>query len=82
MLSNIGILTGRKRTVSGAGGVLSKDRMQDSAEARVEALKAEIAQLELDLQAARTVDVARFTAETVMPLRSGFSVLRTALAWL
>jgi hypothetical protein len=81
VLSNIGILTGRKRTISGASGVLSKNRMQDAAEARVQALRAEVAELERQLQEARTVDVARFTSEVVTPLRGGFSILRTALLW-
>jgi hypothetical protein len=82
VLSNIGILMGRKKTISGAGGVLSKNRMQDAAEAKVAALKAEVAQLEQELAAARDVDVARFASETLVPLKSGFSVLRTALLWM
>ena len=36
VLSNIGLLAGRKRTVSGVSSVLSKNRMEDTAEARVD----------------------------------------------
>jgi hypothetical protein len=82
VLSNIGILMGKKRTISGAGGVLSKNRMEDAAEAKVAALKAEVAQLEQELAAARSVDVSRFATETLTPVRGGFSILRTALVWM
>ena len=43
VLSNIGLLTGKKRSVSGVGSVLSKNRMEGTAEARLEALRAEVA---------------------------------------
>ena len=58
VLSNVGLFTGRKRTISGAGTVVSKNRMEDTAEARVEALKAEIADLEQELAAHSSVDPA------------------------
>ena len=67
VLSNVGLLTGRKRTISGAGSVVSKNRMEDTAEARVEALKAEIAALEEELAAHSSVDPARLSSTTVVP---------------
>ena len=81
VLSNIGLFTGRKRSISGVGGVLSKNRMDDAAGARVDALRAEIAVLEEELAAARTVDPSRFATEAVAPLKSGLGILRTALLW-
>ena len=69
VLSNIGLFTGRKRTISGAGTVVSKNRMEGTAEARVEALKAEIADLEQELAAHSTVDPERLQSTTVVPTR-------------
>ena len=59
VLKNIGLLTGRKRSVSGVGSVLTKNRMEDTAEARLEALRAEVAELEEQLAEAPEVDPAR-----------------------
>src|SRR6185369_6544638 len=70
VLSNIGLFTGRKRTISGAGTVVSKNRMEGTAEARVEALKAEVADLEQELAAHSTVDPARLQSSTVVPTRT------------
>jgi hypothetical protein len=81
VLSNIGLFTGRKRTISGAGTVVSKNRMEGTAEARVEALKAEIADLEQELAAHRSVDPARLQATTVVPTRTQVKLLRYGLVW-
>jgi hypothetical protein len=81
ILSNVGILTGRKRTISGAGTVLSKNRMENTAEARVAALQAEVAALQEELAALGQVDPARFTETTVVPARGGVKVLRYGLLW-
>jgi DNA helicase HerA-like ATPase len=81
VLSNIGLLTGRKRTVSGVGSVLSKNRMEGTAEARVEALRAEVAELERQLAEASEVDAARLVEETLAPVRGGVEVLRYDIVW-
>jgi Helicase HerA, central domain len=81
VLQNIGILTGRKRTISGTGAILSKNRMEDNAEARVEALKAEVAALERELETTGTVDPARFEEEKKVPSRTGVKVLRYDVLW-
>ena len=81
VLSNIGLFTGRKRTISGAGTVVSKNRMEGTAEARVEALKAEIAELEQDLAAHSSVDPARLQSTTVVPTRTQVKLLRYGLVW-
>jgi hypothetical protein len=81
ILSNIGLLTGRKRSISGAGSVLSKNRMENTAEARVEALKAEIAELESQLDAVAEVDPSRFEERRLVPTRSGVDLLRYGLLW-
>jgi DNA helicase HerA-like ATPase len=81
VLGNIGLLTGRKRSVSGVGSVLSKNRMEDTAEARVEALRAEVAELERQLAEASEVDAARLVEETLAPVRGGVEILRYDIVW-
>lgn len=81
VLSNIGLFTGRKRTISGAGTVLSKNRMEGTAESRVEGLRAEVASLEQDLAAHTAVDPARLQSTTIVPTRTQVKLLRYALVW-
>jgi hypothetical protein len=81
ILSNIGLLGGRKRTITGAGTVLSKNRMENTAEARVEGLRAEVAELERDLAAQAGVDPGRFEVRIARPGRSEIDVLRYDLVW-
>jgi hypothetical protein len=81
VLSNIGLFTGRKRTISGAGTVVSKNRMEGTAEARVEALKAEIADLEQELAAHTSVDPERLQSTTVVPTRTQVKLLRYGIVW-
>lgn len=81
ILSNIGLFTGRKKTVSLPGGVLTKNRMENTAEARVEAAQADIAALEGQLAELRQVDPARFVEAVLVPPRNGVKLLRYDLAW-
>jgi hypothetical protein len=81
VLRNIGLLTGRKRSVSGVSSVLSKNRMEDNAEARVEALRAELAQLEQQLAAASQVDPARLEEQALVPARGSVKLLRCDFLW-
>jgi hypothetical protein len=81
VISNLGLLTGRKRTISGAGAVLTKNRMEDTAEARVGALQAEIAELEAELAAHTAVDPARFEARPLVPGKGDVKLLRYDLVW-
>jgi hypothetical protein len=82
ILSNLGLFSGRKKTISGAGTVLSKNRMENTAEARVEALQAEIQALEQELAGLTTVDPARLEERTVAPSRTDVKVLRSDLLWI
>lgn len=81
VLSNIGLFTRRKRTISGASSVLTKNRMENTAEARVEALRAEIASLETELADHTDVDSARFQTVKVVPTRTQVKLLRYDLVW-
>ncbi len=82
VLQNIGLFTGHKKTITGASSVLTKNRMQGNAEARVEALRAEVAELEQQLQAFTSVDPARFLAEEQVPAKTGVKLLRYDLLWI
>ncbi len=81
ILSNIGLLTGRKRTVSGASSVLTKNRLENSAEARVANLEQEIAALEEEHRELSAVDPARFEARPLVPARADVKLLRFDLVW-
>lgn len=81
ILSNMGILTGRKRTVTGVGGVLSKQRMEGNARNQVERLQDEVAQLEADLEAMSDADPSRFEHRTVKPASTDVAVLRYDILW-
>ena len=81
VLSNIGLLTGRKRSVSGVGSVLSKNRMEGTAEARLEALRADVAELERRLAETIAVDPARLVEESLAPVRGGVELIRYEIVW-
>ncbi len=81
ILSNIGLLTGRKRTVSGASSVLTKNRLENSAEARVASVEQEIADLDRQLQELSAVDPARFEARPLVPGKGDVKLLRFDLVW-
>jgi hypothetical protein len=72
---------GKGRGLSGASSVLSKNRMENAAEARVAGLKSEIAALEKDLSAFTSVDPGRFEPRTIIPSRTQVKLLRSALLW-
>jgi hypothetical protein len=55
--------------------------MEGTAEARVEALKAEIADLEQELAAHSTVDPGRLQSSTVVPTRTQVKLLRYGIVW-
>jgi hypothetical protein len=81
ILSNIGILMGRKRTISGASTVLTKNRLENTAEARVATLRAEIADLEEQIASVSEVDPGRFEEKTSVPSGSDVSLLRYDVVW-
>jgi DNA helicase HerA-like ATPase len=82
ILSNLGILTGRKRTVTGVGGVLSKQRMESSARSRLERLQDEVADLEQQLADLGDVDPMRFETRVVKPSRNDVAILRYDILWI
>lgn len=73
--------TAMRKGASAMGGVTSKNRMEDNAEARVEALRQEIAALETDIAGASDVDPARFEEKTLVPTKTSTKILRYDIVW-
>jgi hypothetical protein len=82
VISNIGLITGRKRTISNVPTAMSKQRMEDTAESRVEALRAEVAALEAETASGAGLDPSRLQATQVAPVRGGVDLLRYDVLWL
>ncbi len=74
------VSTIRKGT-SAMGGLTSKNRMEDNAEARVEAIRQEIAAMEAEIAAASEVDAARFEEKTLIPTKTSTKLLRYEIVW-
>jgi hypothetical protein len=81
ILSNVGILFGKKRTVSGVGGVLSKNRMERTSRSRAERLEEEIAEIEEQIADLETVDASRFETRTVKPSKTDLTLIRYDVLW-
>ena len=81
VLKNIGLFMGKKHAISGAEGVLSKNRMENNAEARADALRAEVAAFEQELQALAAADPERFEAKDLVPGKSDVKLLRYDVLW-
>jgi hypothetical protein len=81
ILSNIGLFIGHKRTISGAGAVLTKNRLENTAESRVAALQADIASLQDQLSNLTSVSPDRLEERTLVPARTDVKVLRSDLVW-
>lgn len=76
----LGGLFGKRKSlrVGKVGGVLSKKRLEDAAEGRIEALRAEIAELEEKLA---PTDTSRFESVEVVPAKTGVDLLSIGIAW-
>jgi hypothetical protein len=74
-------LLGRRRRVSGVDSVLTKNRLEDKAEARLEAIRAEVADLEQELAEIVDVDSASLEEKSIHPTRGAVKVLRYDLVW-
>jgi hypothetical protein len=76
----LGGLLGRRKTirVGKVGSVLTKQRMEGAVEAKIDALKAEIADLEAKVA---PPDPSRFESIHVVPLKAHVDVLALGVAW-
>jgi hypothetical protein len=76
------ILTGKKRNVTGIGGVLSKQRMESTARSNSERMQAEIMALERQIDELQDIDPLRFETRVVKPNRSDVTILRYDILWI
>jgi hypothetical protein len=81
IVSNVGIFTGSKRRVTGAGTVLTKNRMENTSEARVDQLEAEIKALQEQIAAVSDIDPSRFEQRLVKPAKTDVALIRYDLLW-
>ena len=83
LLANLNVFTGSSRKVktTGMGGVLTKNRMENTAENRREALEAQVAELKEQRAALDTPDTSRFERRTVKPAKTDVSIVRYDIAW-
>jgi hypothetical protein len=81
VLSNLGIIFGRKRTVTGVGSILTKNRMENTTEQRVDQLTAEVAELEQQLAGMQRVDPSRFEQRLIKPTKTDVSLIRYDFVW-
>ena len=70
-----------RKGASAMGGVTSKNRMEDNAGSRVEALQQEITEIESAIEDAGDVDPKRFEAKTVAPTKTATKLLRYDIVW-
>jgi len=70
-----------RRGISNVGGMLGKERMEDAAEARRDALKAEVDDLNGQLTGLVNVDATRFEQRDVRPAKADVKLLRYELLW-
>jgi len=84
ILSNLPVLFGKRRSISvgGASAVLTKNRMENAAEARALELKAEVAELDRKVTGLMVVDTDRFERRPLAPVKSDVKVLRYDLVWI
>jgi hypothetical protein len=67
--------------LSKTGGILTKNRLETTAEAKVDALRAELAALEAQLQELGAVDPTRFEERTLVPAKTDVKLLRYDVVW-
>ncbi len=82
ILDNIGILTGRRRSIRGMGSVLSRRRSESKERARAEQLRSEVAALETELYELGRVDPSRFESRSVRPTRGDVSIIKYGIVWI
>ena len=81
ILGNISIFSGKKRNVTGLGGVLSKTRMESTANQRADAIEAEIKELEAQLAEQQVVDPSRFERRLVKPTKTDVTLIKYDIIW-
>jgi len=83
LLANLNVFTGKSKRVktTGMGSVLTKNRMENTAESRKEALEAQVAELKAQREEMDAPDITRFESRTIKPAKTDVSLVRYEVAW-
>ena len=83
LLANLNVFTGKSKRVktTGMGSVLTKNRMENTAESRKEALEAQVAELKAQREEMDAPDITRFEPRTIKPAKTDVSIVRYEVAW-
>ncbi len=83
VLSNLNVFTGKSRKVktTGMGGVLSKNRMENTAEQRKQTLQVQLDELRRQREELDAPDITRFERRTIKPAKTDVSIVRYDIAW-
>jgi hypothetical protein len=83
LLANLNVFTGSSKKVktTGMGSVLTKNRMENTAESRKEALEAQLKELKEQRTELDAPDPARFEARTIKPAKTDVSIVRYEVVW-
>ncbi len=83
LLANLNVFTGGSKRVktTGMGSVLTKNRMENTAESRKEALEAQLKELKEQRTELDAPDTSRFEARTVKPAKTDVSIVRYEVVW-
>ncbi|MBK6562531.1 helicase HerA-like domain-containing protein [Candidatus Amarobacter glycogenicus] len=83
ILSNLNVFTGSSKRVktTGMGSVLTKNRMENTAENRREALEAQLKELRAQREELDAPETSRFERRTIKPTKTDVSIIRYDIAW-
>jgi hypothetical protein len=82
-LSNINVFTGKSRRVrtTGMGSVLTKNRMENTAESRKAAFEAQLSEARQLLDELSAPDISRFERRVIKPAKTDVSIVRYDVVW-
>ena len=83
LLSNLNVFTGSSKRVktTGVGSVLTKNRMENTAESRKAALEAQLKELQEQRAELDAPDTTRFEQRTIKPAKTDVSIVRYEVVW-
>lgn len=83
IISNLSLVTGKSRKVktTGMGGVLTKNRMENTAESRKASLEAQLQELKEQRDTLDAPDASRFERRIIKPAKTDVSIIRYDIVW-
>jgi len=83
LLTNLASLGGKSKRVrtTGMGSVLTKNRMENTAERKKDALATQLAALRLQLDELRVPDPSRFERRLVKPAKTDVAIIKYDIVW-